>query len=117
MTVAAECDKMILGWGNHGQWRNYGRRTYDYLVKAGFKNKLHCLRVTKPGHPSHCLYLRADLPFIPFSYDECKHHQEKYSKKTNLFTCKKCGVVTGHGDPVGPTGASGVPGEMFEEDL
>ena len=51
-------DLVIVAWGAHGlQRRNRARDVLRLL----YGKTLHCLRVTKGGHPSHPLYLPKNL--------------------------------------------------------
>lgn len=59
--VAAESDILVAAWGTNGAL--LGRNDE---VAARFCNKLHALRLTKDGHPSHPLYLPEGLP--PFRW-------------------------------------------------
>jgi len=57
----SECARIIIAaWGVHGVHKIRGEN-----VAMMFPN-LHCLKTTKDGHPSHPLYLRADLKPIPY---------------------------------------------------
>lgn len=53
---------LIAAWGTHGKFRDRGAQ-----VAAMFPGKLHCLRVTADGHPSHPLYLPGDLEPVPYT--------------------------------------------------
>ena len=50
----------VAAWGNKGQ---YMKRDRQAMLRLG---DLHCLGVTKQGHPKHPLYLRKDLKPIPW---------------------------------------------------
>lgn len=57
---AAECgDILIAAYGNHGTRHDRSVRVLDAVTKAGYD--VHCLGITKQGHPKHPLYLRGDL--------------------------------------------------------
>ena len=59
---AKRAQTVLLGWGAHGPHR--GRHTEVlHLLKT---SPLHCLGVTKEGHPRHPLYLRADTRLRPY---------------------------------------------------
>ncbi len=58
--MANRADLIVAGWGTHGAFK--GR---DLAVR-GLMPKMHCLKITQGGHPSHPLYLKADLEPIPF---------------------------------------------------
>lgn len=57
--MATKSDKIICAWGNTPIKCNW--EFPDEL-----KSKLHCLAITKLGHPKHPLYLKKDLTPIPF---------------------------------------------------
>lgn len=54
----------VCAWGTHGAFvppgfaRPRGQAVRDLLRQAG--HQLHCLGLTKDGHPKHPLYLRSD---------------------------------------------------------
>ena len=50
----------IGAWGNHGKLLNRGNEVIELL------DSLHCLKITKEGHPSHPLYLPSKLRPISF---------------------------------------------------
>ena len=54
--VASTADVLVAAWGCHG---TLGRR--DETVAERFHGRLHALRLTKDGHPSHPLYLPEHL--------------------------------------------------------
>lgn len=62
LEVANEVDLIIACWGTHATFM--GR---DTAVKALLKGRLSTLKLTKDGHPSHPLYLPANLRPIPFA--------------------------------------------------
>lgn len=52
----------VCGWGTWGGWfPERARQVYNAL------NSPHALRITKDGHPSHPLYLPANLKPVPFT--------------------------------------------------
>jgi hypothetical protein len=53
---------VIAAWGQHGEWLG---RAADVLGLLGDR-KLHCLGLTKEGHPRHPLYLSGKLKPILF---------------------------------------------------
>lgn len=55
-SVAEHAGVVVAAWGMHGVHR--GR---DEEVIAMLGSKLHCLRLTKDGHPAHPLYLSKTL--------------------------------------------------------
>lgn len=60
--LAKNADLIICAWGNHGGLN--GRATQVRELLKGIP--LHCLRVSKHGHPGHPLYLPAALQPVPF---------------------------------------------------
>lgn len=55
----------VAAWGVHGTHR--GRDVEVAGLLAESKVELNCLRLSKHGHPSHPLYLAADLKPKPFT--------------------------------------------------
>lgn len=53
-------DCVIAGWGVHGAHRNRGPEVAAMLRDAGAV--LHCLGLTKAGHPRHPLYIAHATP-------------------------------------------------------
>jgi len=58
--VAREVDIVVAAWGTHGKFLNRGQQVKRLI------QDLHCLRITKDRHPSHPLYLPANLVPIMF---------------------------------------------------
>lgn len=52
---------IIAAWGVHGQHMD---RASDIMNRF---HDLHCLGITKGGHPRHPLYVKGDMKPIPFS--------------------------------------------------
>ncbi len=48
-------DQIVAGWGTHGAHLDRGRAVEALLRDAGAQ--LHCLGLTKDGHPRHPLYI------------------------------------------------------------
>ena len=48
----------MAAWGTHGVWEYRDRAAL--MALAPWAHKLHCLRLTKDGHPQHPLYVSAD---------------------------------------------------------
>jgi hypothetical protein len=65
----SDADVVICAWGTNA----LGNRAEDVVAMLRGKNaggvmrRLHCLRLTKNGAPSHPLYLPGDLKPIPFT--------------------------------------------------
>ena len=51
--------RIIAAWGTHGKHKRRGDAVRRKAKHAG--HKLHYLKMTGSGHPSHPLYLKADL--------------------------------------------------------
>ena len=58
--IARESEIVVAAWGTHGAYRNRGQQVKQLI------QDLHCLRITKDGHPSHPLYLPKNL--VPIGY-------------------------------------------------
>ena len=59
-----KCGKVVAGWGTHGNFMNRGLEICKLLKDVN----LVCLKITADGSPSHPLYLKKDLPFIPYKH-------------------------------------------------
>jgi hypothetical protein len=64
--VASSASLVIAAWGAHGVHQDRADRVLK-LMPA----KVHCLAVTKGGHPGHPLYLRKDLK--PIEINEARN--------------------------------------------
>jgi hypothetical protein len=62
--VAKSCDKVILGWGNHGSL--FGRDVAVVKLLQGAGITPYALGLTKSNAPKHPLYLKSDT--VPFPY-------------------------------------------------
>ena len=58
---------MVAAWGMHGE---HLQRSTHLIQMVGGSQRLHCLGLTKAGHPRHPLYLRADYQPEPFPVRE-----------------------------------------------
>ncbi len=59
LAAAGDAELVIAAWGTHGQLDGRGDAVRSLLAGAGIE--LHCLRLTRHGHPGHPLYLPGDL--------------------------------------------------------
>ncbi len=64
LEVAESCDKVILGWGNHGSLFDRDVAVVKLLQGAGITP--YALGLTKSNAPKHPLYLKSDT--VPFPY-------------------------------------------------
>ena len=60
LELSANCQKAVFAWGAKGQL--LGR---DKTLASAFP-EAYCIRRTKEGHPSHPLYLKADLRLMRY---------------------------------------------------
>lgn len=56
------CDRVMVGWGNEGQYA--GKRPETVIALVGYP--VYCLKVTKAGEPSHPLYFKNTSQLIPY---------------------------------------------------
>jgi hypothetical protein len=61
LAAAEAADLVIAAWGTHGAHLDRGNYVLDILENI----KVNALKTTKAGHPSHPLYLPANI--LPFS--------------------------------------------------
>lgn len=54
-------DKIIVAWGNYGNFRNRCREVFDLLTSF---DKLYCLGITKRGYPRHPLYVKTNAKLV-----------------------------------------------------
>ena len=71
--VTQTCSKIVLCWGNHGQFDRAGDRFLSQLLLAasGCSKPLFCFGRTKVGEPKHPLYLPGNAPLM--KWDETWH--------------------------------------------
>ncbi|MFK7776747.1 MAG: DUF1643 domain-containing protein [Gimesia sp.] len=62
--AASESDFIVCAWGTHGSYENQGSEVVTMLEEM--QDIMHCLEITKHGHPKHPLYCRGDLKPIPY---------------------------------------------------
>jgi len=55
LEAAHATDRIVVGWGVHGHYLDRDLAVYELL--RGAHRELHCLGVTKHGHPKHPLYV------------------------------------------------------------
>lgn len=55
LTHACKADIVICAWGRHGEFMERGQAVKRLLTQAGIR--LHALKLTAAGEPSHPLYL------------------------------------------------------------
>ena len=65
LSGAAWADVTIAAWGVHGVHQNRHNAVQDLFAQAGVP--LHCLGLTKDGHPRHPLYLSYATPVAPWT--------------------------------------------------
>ena len=53
---------VVCAWGTHGVYRRRAVEVCGLLHDV----RLHCLKITKDGHPWHPLYLRGDCQPVPY---------------------------------------------------
>lgn len=69
--IARNAKVVVAAWGVHGEFMGAGRSLVKYFDENGIK--LHCLGVTKEGHPKHPLYLRNSVTLVPYPPDNKEH--------------------------------------------
>lgn len=58
------CRPVVAAWGVHGALRSRDAEVLDIVRAVGVE--LHCLKVTKDGHPAHPLYQPTDAELIGY---------------------------------------------------
>lgn len=64
LDLALHAGVVVAAWGTHGTHLLRAIKVKRMLIENGVD--LKCLKITNGGHPSHPLYLKADLKPIPF---------------------------------------------------
>jgi hypothetical protein len=59
--IAKDASVIVAAWGTHGSHLD---RHQEVIALLG--DKLHCLKETKEGFPSHPLYLKKSLSPVPY---------------------------------------------------
>ncbi len=62
--VASRCQTIVCAWGANAEPE---RARHVLGLLRGNGASVMCLGMTKDGHPRHPLYLRADVPLVPFT--------------------------------------------------
>lgn len=57
---AGNSSAILCAWGSHGGHLSRNINVVRMLKQAGHAEKLHCLKLTAEGHPSHPLYIPAN---------------------------------------------------------
>ena len=57
LAAAKTADLVVAAWGAGGELMGRDQRAFELLAGV----PLHCLKVTKHGHPQHPLYVRGDI--------------------------------------------------------
>lgn len=65
LSICHNQDRVIVAWGNHGQYCGRDRIIYNKLKV--YPAQLKCFGLTNQGQPRHPLYLRKNTPLIPFA--------------------------------------------------
>ena len=63
-----QADLIVCAWGVHGALYDRGEQVVKGLQARGLE--LHCLGLTKDGHPRHPLYVAGNTEPIPFRTQE-----------------------------------------------
>lgn len=64
--VCASAKRIVCAWGSHGALQDRGEILLRTVLR---QHELHCLGITKDGHPRHPLYLRSDARPIRYPAD------------------------------------------------
>lgn len=58
INAAMDAEVIVAAWGTKGTYLGRAAKVTQMLTGAGFD--LHCLDITKDGHPKHPLYVKGD---------------------------------------------------------
>lgn len=64
--VARQSQRIIVGWGNHGNRDDRDITIVNRLQKIGQAHKIWALKINKSGAPAHPLYLPKDSPLLEY---------------------------------------------------
>lgn len=67
-TQATLADRVVVGWGVHGDYLRRGEQVMEWLRLVGVRP--FCLATTLGGQPGHPLYLPKDLEPMPYERPE-----------------------------------------------
>lgn len=75
--AAEKCPVVVLGWGANGDpYLDRVAEVYALLTQNS-STQVRCLKVTKSGQPGHPLYLKYEMPLIPWAPILDEDEQEK----------------------------------------
>lgn len=61
-----QCNKVVLGWGNHGSWRGRAHAVLGMMRSHLRLVRLTCLGANKDGSPIHFLYQPDRAELVPY---------------------------------------------------
>jgi hypothetical protein len=62
VAAALSADRVVVGWGTHGAYKDRQGEVAELLSNAGVK--VSALIITKNGHPGHPLYVKGDAQLV-----------------------------------------------------
>lgn len=80
---ARSASRIILGWGNHGCWKERDQHVISLL--ADFD--LWCIGITKSGQPKHPLYATANIELRKFERPETWKGDESGAMNSRRIDC------------------------------
>lgn len=76
LSLGQRVNQIILAWGNWGNLQNRNRCVLQLLEQQTYLSCLHCLGMTKTGHPRHPLYVKGSvLPVVFTAGFTCVDHK------------------------------------------
>nr|EGQ40377.1 MAG: uncharacterized protein conserved in bacteria [Candidatus Nanosalinarum sp. J07AB56] len=63
LEACGRADKIVCGWGNHGEYMNRSEEVYDMISEF----RLECFGVNQSGEPVHPLYQPSDAETTEYS--------------------------------------------------